>query len=75
MIRQAIKETVAQALDEKLATHASPTNGEHANVMRQLKEDNAAHKKDVNALASAVQALTAELKTLREENKALEKRL
>ena len=75
VIKQAIEETVAQAMDEKMASYAGPPNEEYANAMRNLQKDNAAHKQEVNALASAVKALTAELKTLREANQALERRI
>ena len=71
-MKEAIEETVAQALEDK-ENIAPANNEEQANAMRQLREDNTAHKKELGELARAVQALMAEIKRLKEANEALRK--
>ena len=73
-IKEAIEETIAQALEEKLAAHDHQGSEESANAMRQLKDDNAAQKNEMRELSRTVLALTAEVKALKDANKALEKR-
>ena len=72
-MKEAIEETVAQALEDK-ENNAPANSEEQANAMRQLREDNTAHKKELGELARAVQALTAEIKRLKEANETLKKK-
>ena len=57
-IKGAIDEAVSQALEDKLGDRDVKGDEEHVLAMRQLREDNAAHKKEIEDLSRAINELT-----------------
>ena len=64
-IKEAIDEAVGQALEEKMGGREADGNEEHALAMRQLREDNAAHKKEIEDLLRAINDLTKQIRELK----------
>ena len=64
-IKGAIDEAVSQALEDKLGDREAKGNEEHALAMRQLREDNAAHKKEIEDLSRAINELTKQIRELK----------
>ena len=64
-IREAIEETVNQTLEEKLGGQDGNANEEHALAMRQLRDDNASHKKEIADLSGAINKLTEQIRELK----------
>ena len=64
-IKGAIEEAVSQALEDKLRDNARGDE-EHALAMRQLREDNAAHKKEIEDLSRAIIELTKQIRELKD---------
>ena len=65
-IKEAIEETVAQALEEKINGREQGEGQEHAMAMRQLRDDNAVHKKEIEELSRAITELTKQIRELKE---------
>ena len=64
-IKGAIDEAVSQALEDKLGDHEAKGDEEHALAMRQLREDNAARKKEIEDLSRAINELTKQIRELK----------
>lgn len=64
-IKAAIEETVNQALEDKLGGRDTDANEDQALAMRQLRDDNAAHKKEIEALSTAINELTKQIRELK----------
>ena len=72
-IKEAIEETVNNTLEEKLGGRDGNVNEEQALAMRQLREDNAAHKKEIEDLSRAINKLTEQIRELKSVQEAANK--
>ena len=72
-IKEAIDETANHTLEEKLGGRDWNVNKEQALAMRQLREDNAAHKKEIEDLSRAINKLTEQIRKLKSVQEAANK--
>ena len=72
-IKEAIEETVNRTLEEKLGRRDGNVNEEQALAMRQLREDNVAHKKEIEDLSRAINKLTEQIRELKSVQEAANK--
>ena len=64
---------VNQMLEEKLGGCDCEVNKEHTLALRQLCEDNAAHKKEIDDLSRAINKLTKQIRELKNVQAATNK--
>ena len=72
-IKEAIEETVNNTLEEKLGGRDGNVNKEQALAMRHLREDNSAHKKEIEDLSRAINKLTEKIRELKNVQEAANK--
>ena len=64
-MKEAISETVAQAIDDRMGTNDHEKAEEHANAFRQLSNENTSQRQEIAHLAKAVLVLSKEIRELK----------